>query len=128
MNVNEMQEMRKLGTNQVTERPTQGKHLATKLNADYSVIKKIGGGWQSVNSLSEVKKGDKTLTFANVQTIPTETDETEKVLSLSIPDGFIDMPVNSAFRFDTNEKGYSTINTEPLTKKQVKAIVEGEIE
>ena len=122
MNKMEFKAVTQKGNNLQAERLAPGLYAGQKVNDDYTVLAEDDEGkWRPIESPTDIKAGSGFVSLTNVKNI-----ETGRIVPISVPNGFDELPVNTAksyFAFRINGKLRSEVLLKSMDKKQAEKLV-----
>ena len=122
MNKAEFKVITQKGNNLQAERLAPGLYAGQKVNDNYIVLAENSDGkWSPIEKPEELKAGSGFVSLTNVKNI-----ETGRIVPISVPNGFDELPVNTAksyFAFRINTKLRSEVLLKSMDKKQAEKLI-----
>lgn len=109
------------GKNVQSEKLPIGTYVGQKLQDEYTVICETPSGWKPLPEGKELTEGQSYVALTDVK-----EHSSERIVTISVPDGFADLETEEYFSFRINGKGYSDVSLEALTKEQADELVKSD--
>lgn len=120
MTAEEFKEVAKKGQNIQREKLSPDVYAGKKLSDEFTLIAEVDEKlkkWSPIEA-SELKKGQRFISLANVEVL-----QTGRTVSIAVPSGFEDLTNGSYFVFKIDAKGYSDVKVEKLSKAQAEKLI-----
>lgn len=112
--------IKRMTSNPIARSPklTAGDYAVQKTNDDYQFIAEVNGKWQSVKEqqINTIPPDARYIQFTNVL-----NHKTNKPVQASVNLEFREIALKTNLLMSVNEKGFTNIDSKPLTAKEVKA-------